>query len=137
MSGFLPKFVLPSDVRDLKIRLDPVVRSLDASAAQCATLDPATRTSWADFSRAWRAYFDEEDSWLHTAAQMDAGESYERQIADWQRLLATPCTLHVPQITPSTTPPATSQDTIQDTIRTVAIAGAVIAVVVGIRSVMR
>ena len=133
MSGFLPKFVLPSDVRALKVRLDPVVRSLDGTAGQCSTLDPATLTSWTDFSRAWRAYFDEEDSWLHTAAQMDAGEAYERQISDWQRLLATPCVLHTPQITPSTTPPAASQDTI----RTVAIAGAVIAVVVGIRSVMR
>ena len=133
MSGFLPKFVLPSDVRALKNRLDPTMRSLDMTVAQCTTVEAATGSAWADFSRAWRAYFNEDDSWLHTAAQMDAGEAYERQIADWQTLLARPCTLHTPQITPSTTPP----DAHQDTIRTVAIAGAVIAVVVGIRSVMR
>ena len=133
MSGILPKFVLPADVRALKSRLDPTVRSLDTTVTQCTTIEPATASAWADFSRAWRAYFNEEDSWLHTAAQMDAGEAYERQIADWQGRLSRPCTLHTPQITPSTSPPETHQDTI----RTVAIAGAVIAVVVGIRSVMR
>jgi hypothetical protein len=134
MSGLLPRFVLPADVRSLKVRLDPVVRSLDGTAASCAGLPDATRTNWNDFSKAWRAYFAEEDSWLHTAAQMDAGEAYERQIADWQRFLSTAlCVLNGPQITP----PSSTPDAHQDTIRTVAIAGAVIAVVVGIRSVMR
>ena len=133
MSGILPRFVLPADVRSLKVRLDSVVRSLDGTAASCTGLPEATRANWNDFSKGWRAYLAEEDSWLHTAAQMDAGEAYERQIADWQRFLSTAsCVLNGPQITPSSTP-----DGHQDTIRTVAIAGAVIAVVVGIRSVMR
>ena len=35
------------------------------------------------FSKAWRSYFDEEDSWLHTAAQMDQGEAYEQDLAHW------------------------------------------------------
>ncbi len=134
MSGILPRFVLPADVRSLKVRLNPVVRSLAATAASCAGLPGPTRSTWNDFATSWHAYFDEEESWLHTAAQMDAGEAYERQIADWQRFLsAASCALSGPQITPRSSTP----DEHQDTIRTVAIAGAVIAVVVGIRSVMR
>ena len=75
------------DVRGLKNRIDPSVRALDATVAKCAGLDLATQNAWSDFSKAWRSYVDEDDSWLHTAAQYDTGESYERTIADWQRIV--------------------------------------------------
>ena len=67
MSGILPKFVTPSDVRDLKNRIDPSVRALEATVATCARLDAPTRNAWTDFAKAWRSYVDEDDSWFHTA----------------------------------------------------------------------
>lgn len=137
MSGVLPKFVTPADVRDLKNRLDPSVRALDATVARCAGLDAPTRQAWQDFSKAWRSYFDEEDSWLHTAAQYDAGEAYERQIADWQRVISgASCAVPGPKLQPPPAPAVVSSE-FQDTIKTVAIAGAVIAAVIAIRSVAR
>ena len=50
MSGILPRFVLPADVRSLKVRLDSVVRSLDGTAASCTGLPDATRANWNEFS---------------------------------------------------------------------------------------
>jgi len=136
MSGFLPKFVTPSDVRDLKNRVDPSVRALDATVAKCAGLDLATQNAWSDFSKAWRSYVDEDDSWFHTAAQYDTGESYERTIADWQRIVSASCALPGPRIEPPPSPSVVSSEA-QGTIRTVAIAGVVIAALVAVRSVIR
>lgn len=136
MSGFLPKFVTPTDVRDLKNRLDPSVRALEATVATCSSLDAATRSAWTDFAKAWRSYVDEDDSWFHTAAQYDTGEAYERTIADWQRIVSASCTLPGPKIQPPPSPSVVSSEA-QGTIRTVAIAGAVIAAIVAVRSVIR
>lgn len=133
MSAFL-RFVTPSDVRELKRRLDPTVRGLDATVDSCGKLDEGTRGAWKNFSSSWRKYFDEEDSWLHTAAQMDAGEAYEQDIHGWQVLIASrSCSLTSPVIQP---PGAATAETLS-TVKTVAIAGAVIAVIVGIKSVMK
>jgi hypothetical protein len=139
VSGFLPRFVTPSDVRALKTRVDPFVRAIDRSVADCASLAAETRTGWEAFSRAWRAYFDEEDSWLHTAAQMDQGEAYEQDLAHWQDLLAhSKCGTSTPRITP-TNPRSTPDDSarMHGTIKTVAIAGAVVAVALGLRAVLK
>lgn len=134
----LPKFVTPADVRDLKNRVDPFVRALDAAAPKCADLPASVQSGWQDFSKAWRSYFDEDDSWLHTAAQMDQGEAYERDLARWQEFLAKyKCAESAPRITPSTDADEQSSKGWQKTIRTVAIAGAALAIVLGLRTVLK
>jgi hypothetical protein len=134
----LPKFVVPDDVRDLKNRVDPFVRAMDQSVADCKGLSEAVRTGWQGFSKAWRSYFDEEDSWLHTAAQMDQGEAYERDLARWQDWIAQfKCVESAPRITPSTDGDPAGSKNWSGTIKTVAIAGAVIAVALGLRAVVK
>jgi hypothetical protein len=137
----LPKFVTPSDVRDLKGRLDPFVRALDQSVADCKGLPDGVRNGWLAFSKAWRGYFDGEESWLHTAAQMDQGEAYEKDITRWQDMVATyKCAPDAPRPAPSDggadlDDPGSQRW--QGTVKTVAIAGAIIAVVLGVRTVMK
>ena len=137
--GFLPRFVTPTDVRDLKNRVDPFVRALDQSVIDCKPVPDALRKAWQDFSKAWRGFFEEDDSWLHTAAQMDQGEAYQSDLARWQTMIGQyNCSPGAPAITPLGGENATA-DTKQwqGTIKTVAVAGAVIAVVVGLRTVLR
>jgi hypothetical protein len=139
VGGVLPRFVTPSDVRALKTRVDPFVRAMDQAVAACATVPQATREGWGAFSAAWRTYFAEDDSWLHTAAQMDQGEAYEQDLAHWQDLLAqSKCGTATPRVSP-TSPGLTSNDStrLQGTIKTVAIAGAVVAVALGLRAVLK
>ena len=134
----LPKFVTPSDVRDLKVRVDAFVRATDQSVSTCAKLPEGVRAGWKQFSNAWRTYFDEEDSWWHTAAQMDQGEAYERDLGAWQTTLAQyRCTDAPPVITPSNGGESGNSDRWQGTVKTVAIAGAIVAVVLGVRAVVR
>jgi hypothetical protein len=134
----LPKFVTPSDVRDLKNRAEPFVRALDVAVADCKSLPDSVRASWQTFSSSWRTYFNEEDSWWHTAAQMDQGEAYEQDIARWQDMIAGfKCSPDAPRITPTDVDAGGDSSRWQGTIKTVAIAGAVIAVVLGLRTVMK
>ena len=135
----LPKFVTPTDVRDLKVRVDAFVRATDGTVATCAKLPDGVRSGWTQFSAAWRAYFDEEDSWWHTAAQMDQGEAYERDLGGWQTTIAQfQCANAPPVITPSNGGGSgENTDRWQGTIKTVAIAGAIVAVVLGVRAVVR
>jgi hypothetical protein len=131
------RFVTPGDVRDLKNRVDPYVRALDASVAACAALAQGVRDGWATFSKAWRAYYDEDDSWWHTAAQMDQGEAYESDVERWQKMIAGyRCAPDAPPITPEDGGGKDS-DRWAGTIKTVAIAGAVVAVALGLKAVMR
>ena len=134
----LPKFVIPADVRDLKNRVDPFVRAMDQTVADCKGLTDAVRTGWQGFSQAWRTYFDEEDSWFHTAAQMDQGEAYERDLARWQDWIGQfKCVTSTPPITPSTTGDPADSKNWSGTVKTVVIAGAVIAVALGLRAVVK
>ena len=137
--GVLPRFVTPTDVRDLKNRIDPFVRALDQSVLDCKPLPDAVRNGWQAFSKAWRGFFDEDDSWLHTAAQMDQGEAYQTDLARWQDMINTyRCAPGAPAITPLGGDNATAGvRQWQGTIKTVAVAGAVIAVVVGLRTVLK
>jgi hypothetical protein len=136
MSGILPRFVTPSDVRDLKTRIDPYVRAMDQSIPSCASVTTDVKASWSTFSSSWRTFFDEEDSWLHTAAQMDQAEAYEVDVSRWQAWFAKQrCATGAPAIQPSSSGAKSEQWT--GTIRTVAIAGAVIAAALGIRAVTK
>jgi hypothetical protein len=142
--GILPTFVTPGDVRDLKTRIDPFVRAMDRDVQNCKAASEDFKSGWAAFSGAWRSYFDQEDSWLHTAAQMNQGEAYEQDLAHWQASLrGQRCQATAPTIEPSsnspslTSLPSLGRGELGSTLRTVAIAGAVIAVGLGIREVMK
>jgi hypothetical protein len=134
----LIRFVTPSDVRDLKNRLDPYVRALDESVAACASLPQGVRDGWTAFSKAWRSYYDEDDSWWHTAAQMDQGEAYESDIQRWQQMIAGyKCAPDAPVPTPTGDDSTGGAERWSGTIKTVAIAGAVVAVALGLRAVLK
>jgi hypothetical protein len=136
VSGILPKFVTPDDVRDIKNRLDPFVRALDATVSSCKSITDGTRNAWQNFSKAWRGFYDEEDSWMHAAAQYDNAESYERSIAEWQRIIGAACPVPGPKVDPPTAPSVVTKD-LQETIRTVAIAGGIIVALITLRSVVK
>ena len=136
MSGILPKFVTPDDVRDIKNRLDPFVRALDATVSTCKSINPGTKDAWQNFSKAWRGFYDEEDSWMHAAAQYDNAESYERSIAEWQRIIGAACPVPGPKVDPPTSPSVVTSE-LQETIRTVAIAGGIIVALITVRSLAR
>jgi hypothetical protein len=121
--GSFLRIVTPSDVRALKNRIDAYVRGMDASVASCSNLPNAMRISWDTFSKGWRTYFDEEDSWGHTAAQMDQGEVYEKSVSDWQRSLRPYCTTNVPNISTM----AGAREDALAVLKTLAIAGGVVA----------
>ena len=135
--SLLPDITTPDDIRALKIRLDAAIRSIDASVGRCASLDPTVRESWRSFAEAWAVYLAQDESWLHAPSQMEAGRSFERQVIDWQRLLTPLCTLHAPQNRPPAAAAPLVSDATQSTIRMVAVAGALIAVVAGVRTVLR
>lgn len=100
MKSFL-RFVTPSDVHDFKQQIDPRFRSVDDDASHCAGITDASRQAWDDFYKSWRGFFSEEESWLHAAAQMDRAETFEEELSDWQKKLATyHCTLSAPVVTP-------------------------------------
>jgi hypothetical protein len=133
----LPKFVTPADVHDLKVRLDAYVRATDKAVADCAKLPEGVRAGWEQFSKAWRTFFDEEDSWWHTAAQMDQGEAYEADLARWQDMIGQYQCNEAPRVTPSSGQDDPSDTRWQGTLKTVAIAGAVIAVALGVRAIVK
>lgn len=119
MGEFLPTFVTSTTTRFRKIKLDPSVRSLDATVTACKDLAAESRASWAGFYRAWRAFYDAPDSFWTASSEVDVAEDYERQFADWQEFVAKECPLSEPKIRAPEKPGAT--------LRTVAISGALIA----------
>jgi hypothetical protein len=129
------QFVTPTDVRALKVRLDPYVVALDAAIAQCPKVDPATRDAWAAFSKAWRSYVAAEDHFLTAGAEFNAGCDYQTAIAGWQKTIgALACGVPGPAI-PETKPSDPAATT--TTVRTVAIAAGVIAAALALRSIAR
>jgi hypothetical protein len=131
------RFVTPGDVRDLKNRIDPFVLALDANVRDCKTLAPDVAQSWTDFSKQWRGFYNEDESWLHTAAQMDQAESYECDVQRWQTLLAAQkCAPDAPPIS-ITNEGDGSGSSVGGTIKVVAIAAAVVAAALALREVAK
>ncbi|MGH7284872.1 MAG: hypothetical protein ACRELY_25380, partial [Polyangiaceae bacterium] len=85
----LPRFVTPTDVRDLKNRLNAFVVGEDAAVDACDAIPAGPRAGWKTFVASWQSYFAEDDSWLRAGAQMDEGEAYEEDLRKWQASLAT------------------------------------------------
>ncbi|MEO8875138.1 MAG: hypothetical protein ABI461_06080 [Polyangiaceae bacterium] len=138
----LPRFVTPTDVRDLKTRVDAFVHAEDASVDACPSIPAGPRMGWKAFAASWQSYFAEDDSWLRAGAQMDEGEAYEEDFARWQALVGTyKCVPATPRITPLDPPlgggPNTAPGEWQGTIKMVAAAGIAIAIALGVRAVAR
>jgi hypothetical protein len=136
MTSFLPTVITPDDVRAYKDRLDPFARAIDRGVS-VSRLDAYTRRAWSDFFRSWRSFCDAEPSWLHAAAEFNAAEHYEEHIIHWQARLAPYCPIPGPLLTrpvPKAPAPASS---VENTVKTVAVAGAVIALALSLRSVVR
>ncbi|HEX7664377.1 MAG TPA: hypothetical protein VF407_07705 [Polyangiaceae bacterium] len=139
----LPRFVTPTDVRDLKTRVDAFVRAEDAAVDACDAIPAGPRAGWKAFVASWNDYVAEDDSWLRAGAQMDEGEAYEEDLGHWQDALATyKCTGAVPHVAPLS--PSWGGDggdhdgsSWSGTIKTVAIAGIAVAVALGLRAVSR
>jgi hypothetical protein len=133
------RFVTPGDVRDLKNRIDPFVVALDSTVAACKGLPEGVATSWGAFSTKWRGFYNEDESWFHTAAQMDQAEAYECDLLHWQEMIqrANKCAPDAPLITPEDAAGGAGGEQWQGTIKVVAIAGAVVAVALGLRAVMK
>lgn len=135
MSGVFPTVYSPEEVQSYKARLDPFARAIDRSVAMCTTLDPTTRRAWGEFSRGWRQFCDSEVSWMRAASDHEQAEKYEEHIIRWQTWLAPHCPIAAPPLTRP--PPSKSATSVESTVKTVAIAAAVIAVAVAIKSVTR
>lgn len=137
----LPRFVTPSDVHDLKVRIDPYVLAMDGVVASCPDTAPVA-AGWTAFSAAWRAYFNTEESWWHCAAQMDQGEAYEQDVSRWRDMLSRYKCASA-KLPPAPTPLdapidwSSSGSGVGSTIKIVAVAAAVFAVALGVREVMK
>ena len=120
------RFVLPSDVRALKDRLNPFVASLDASIASCATVSAAKRASWADWRKAWAGFFAASEGFWSAGAEMDQGEAYEIDFRAWRDfMIAQRCAADAPAPTKTDAPSGPGADT-GETVRTVAIAAVIL-----------
>ena len=140
----LPRFVTPTDVRDLKKRVNAFVIAEDRVVDACEAVPAGPRGSWKTFLASWQNYFAAEDSWLRAGAQMDEGEAYQDDLAKWQAMLATyKCAGATPPIT-SIDPPIGGDSPSADApsawpgaVKTAAIAGIALALAMSLRAVSR
>jgi hypothetical protein len=140
MTGHLIKFITPDDVRDYRGRLDAVISATDTKVTtSCPGLDQGTREGWSKFVAAWREFLKEEPSWLHALAQYETTEAYEQDMSRWQDMISkASCLLPTPRVVPgSNEGPSSPPSSLESTLRTVAIAGAVVAVALGVKAVLR
>ncbi len=97
IGGILPDVVWPSDVRALKLRLDPSMRATDAAVATCTALEPGEKQAWQVFYLAWRVWFETPEPLLLGASpQWDNTKRIEAQLADWQAQLRQKCPIPGP-----------------------------------------
>jgi len=137
----LPTYVTNTDVRALKNRLNPFVVALSNDVAACAGIPDATRSAYQSWAAAWTTYYQTEEATIGpfdwgAAAAMDQGETYEKDLQSWQQKIASGgwnCAPTAPL--PSGT--GAADDSTHTTIRVVAAAAIVIALVVGVREVMK
>lgn len=139
----LPRFVTPTDVRDLKNRLNAFVLGEDAAVDDCVAIPTGPRAGWKSFVASWQSYFAEDDSWLRAGAQMDEGEAYEADLAQWQSTIATyKCAGAAPPVS-SLDPPFGGNDPREPpsawpgAVKTVAIAGIAVALAMSLRAASR
>jgi hypothetical protein len=136
----LLKLVTPGDVDDFRNRVDATITALDGAVQSCPGMNQGSRDGWAKFIAAWRAFKNEDSSWLHALGQYETTEAYEQDIAKWQDLVAhASCALPTPRVQPGSNEGAPPRDgeSVSSTIKWVAIAAVAVVGVMGLRTVMR
>lgn len=126
----------PADVRREKARIDVPMQSTHASTA-CPQLPAATRGAWTQFYLAWAAFRDEDPGWFGSGAAYDEALAYERRLIAWQTEIARHCAIIGPVVKPTDAPSADVGETTSDAIKWVAGAAIVVALVYGVRTVLR
>lgn len=140
MGWHVLKLVTPGDVDDFRNRLDVTITALDGAVQKCAGLDAPTRDAWSRFLGAWRAFKNEEASWLHALGQYETTEAYEQDAAKWQDLIAhASCALPSPRVQPGSNEGAPPRDgeSASSTFKWIAIAALAIAGAIGMKAVVR
>lgn len=77
--------VTPSDVEQLQAVIRSQRDQLTATFQGCpgAQNDPTVAAQWAAESLAVDAFLAQDASWIHTAAQMDAGQALQQDLSSW------------------------------------------------------
>jgi hypothetical protein len=128
-----PRFVTDSDVRDLKLRLNPTVEALDLMVSECPDMPDVLKRGWEQFSISWKAFLQQSESFWSAGAEMDQAEAFQADIQTWSaKLSAAPCKAGKPS---EYAPPAPSTEGATDasvgditgTIKLVTIVGGLVA----------
>lgn len=135
IGDLLPKIVGPSDVAKLKRDLDPAMVATDGAVRACPELDPANRAAWGAFFLTWGAYRDDWDSILFFGAanRYDEGIAFQGELSRWQELLRTRCKVPGPAVVD----PHANDEGQASVVKWAAAAVIAVAVVWGVRSVVR
>lgn len=102
----LPRFVTSSDVRDLKMRLNPYVIALDGVVAGCPDMPASVRDGWEAFSRSWKEFLQHGEGFWTAGAEMDEAEAYQADLQTWQQKIAS-TTCKIDPVTKKPAPPDT------------------------------
>lgn len=87
-----PRFVTSSDVRDLKLRLNPTVEALDLMVSECPDMPDVLKRGWEQFSISWKTFLQQDESYWSAGAEMDQAEAFQADIQTWSaKLSAAPC----------------------------------------------
>lgn len=93
--------VTPDDVATLQATVRAELGGLDAAVAATPP-DTLTLIQWQTMRERAFAFLAQAPSWLHTAAQMDAGQQLQRDLAPWHERLSAAGVANVP---PAPAPP--------------------------------
>lgn len=83
----------PSTVEALIRRVDPLMRSTDASVAACTTLDRSEKQDWSDFYESWRASAGRPVDIFGTGARWDETCGFSRELSARRDELARKCAI--------------------------------------------
>jgi hypothetical protein len=118
--------VTAGSVQELKDRLNGYALGLDAIISTCTTVAVDTKAAWAPWLAQWKAYYDNPPPWYAGAAYQDEAESWQKDIQNWQSLVASQSCQGVPS--PSTWNADTSAvSQIPSAIKSIAIGAVVVA----------
>lgn len=106
--GDAPLIVWPSNVVDLKARLDPEFKATNATVQQCSKLSPGQRQAWDDFYASWLRWYQKDVGWFGSANEYAEGVTFGARLVAWQRQIKEACPLNAPEVTPGGTGPDAS-----------------------------
>jgi hypothetical protein len=129
-----PRFVTDSDVRDLKLRLNPTVDALDKLVSECPDMPDVLVTGWDAFSTSWKAFLQQDESFWSAGAEMDQAEAFQDDIQQWQaKLSKAPCKGSAPAAfaPPAPTTEGKTDESVSDIAGAVKVGAVAVVLVVG------